>query len=312
VSEPVLIIANPNAAGGRGARKLPRLQRILEARGIAYLLETTTGPGHARELAHRAARNGTGRLLVVGGDGTVHEVANGLLEAGGRPDLAVCPVGTGNDFYRMVHGPRDPCGVVDVLERGVSRSFEVGRVRWEGGEVRFVNLLGLGIDVEVLRRRSRFRHLPGLLQYGGALLQAATRFRPVPVAVEIETADGRVFRTERETLLTTVTVGPSVAGGIRVSPAARPDDGALDLLLVEGLGFFALVRHLPRVFRGTHDRVPEVHMERIRRARIETGRDSPLHFELDGELMPEPSTWLEIEVEPDRLSVLELPRGRPS
>ena len=109
-------------------------------------------------------RDGVDRLVVVGGDGTIHEVAGGLLENGAEclPTVAVCPVGTGNDFYRMVSPRSGVRELARLLEGGVVKRFDVGRVRWDGGERVFVNLLGVGVDVAVLRCRALYSRLPGL------------------------------------------------------------------------------------------------------------------------------------------------------
>lgn len=311
LNEATRIIANPNAAGGRAARVLPILERALESAGIPYTLQRSERPGHARDLAQHAATQGASQIVVVGGDGTVHEVVNGLLATDGySQELALCPVGTGNDFHRMVRAPREPQGIPSLLRSGTPRAFEVGRVGWEGGSAYFVNLLGVGVDVEVLRRRSRFQRLPGILQYGAALLSAASGFQHLPLRIELESEHGS-RKLDARALAALVTVGPSVAGGLILSPEARPDDGALDFLLIEDLALLGVMRHLPKVFRGTHGSVPQITMSQIRRVRIESGSNTPLHFELDGELMSETSPWLEVEVLPDRIQVLESPGTGP-
>lgn len=301
------VIANPQSAGGRAARMLPRIRRLVEQRGASIDLRVTEGPGHATTLAREAAEAGVERVLVVGGDGTLHEAVNGLLGPDGLPPpkLAVCPMGTGNDFFRMVDTGTGLEETIEAAMDGAIRSFDVGRVRWDGGERYFVNLCGLGIDVEVLRRRSRFARLPGVLQYLAGLGAAALRFQHTPVKVEMEGPQAGRTVMEARVLLAAVTVGPSVAGGIRLSPAARPDDGLLDLFLADGLGFMGIARHLPKVLRGTHASVPELHMHQIRWARIQSLDGAPFAFELDGELMPQETPWIEVEVIPGRLPVLE-------
>jgi diacylglycerol kinase (ATP) len=301
------VIANPRSAGGRTARLLPRIRQLVEQRGTSFDLHTTTAPGHATTLAREAAEAGVERVLVVGGDGTLHEVVNGLLSAEGfaLPKLAVCPMGTGNDFFRMVRTGKGLELAVNAALGGTVRSFDVGRVRWEGGERYFVNLCGLGIDVEVLRRRSRFARLPGLLQYLAGLGAAALRFQHPLVQVEMDGPEVGRKAVEARVLLAAVTVGPSVAGGIRLSPEALPDDGLLDLFLADGLGLMGIARHLPKVLRGKHSSVPELHMHQIRRARIRSLDGAPFAFELDGELMPDQTPWIEVEVVPGRLPVLE-------
>ncbi len=307
---PVHVILNPNSAGRRGGRIRPRLEEALSRRGIPWSLQATRAPGHARELAREIVRSGAeGPLLVVGGDGTIHEVANGLLEegAGGAFPLAILPMGTGNDFHRMVRSGGGLDATLELLDRGVVRAFDVGFARWAGGEAHFVNLLGVGVDVEVLRRRGQFRRLSGLPQYLAALITALVRFQPVEVEVAMEgTADGEE-RLRTPILLCAVTVGPTVGGGFRLSPRARPDDGLLDLFLVEPLGFLEVLRYLPRVLRGTHGTEPSIHLRTLCRARIVSVDRQPFAFELDGELVPMETPWLELELRPAALAILDLP-----
>lgn len=302
------VIANPNAAGGRVKRLLPELRAALDAQSVPYRMELTERPGHATELMAEGRADGALGLLVVGGDGTLHEVVSGLLRdrnQGGAVGLAVLPMGTGNDFHRMVASDGSMESSIRDLLHGRVRRFDVGRVRWPGGEDIFVNLFGVGLDVAVLERRNTFRRLPGLLQYLAALAVSMARFRPLSLDLAVETAEGARIERRVESLLAAVTVGPSVAGGIRLSPQARPDDGALDLFVADGLGLGGVVRHLPKVLRGTHREIRGVHMHRILKARIAATDDVPLRFELDGELMPEAVPWLEVEVLPGVLPILE-------
>jgi diacylglycerol kinase family enzyme len=220
--------------------------------------------------------------------------------------VAIVPVGTGNDFYRLVGSVRRVDQAVDALVGGQLRYFDVGRVRFQGGESLFVNLLGVGVDVEVLRRREGFRRLKGLPQYLAALVSALARFRPHEIRIELE---GPAERIEGRTLLTAVTVGPSVGGGFLLSPAASAEDGLLDLFFAPTLGPVKLVRYIPRVIRGTHQDLPELRQRRFARGRLERPDGEPFFFELDGERMPDPVRALEIDVLPGRLPILLPPRG---
>ncbi len=303
MSEPVQVILNPAASSGAGGRLAPQVEARLRARHIPFRIHTTAGPGHARELGMEAARNGTARILVVGGDGTVHEVVNGLLdaEAGGPgPDVAVLPVGTGNDFYRMVGAPKTLDGAMDMLQWGVPRPFDVGLATWEGGRRWYVNLLGVGVDVEVLLRRAGVRRLRGLSQYLAALLQAVIRFEPVPLRVILD--DGEVL--DGPTTLAGITVGPSAGGGFLLNPGATPEDGLLDLCFVDALSIPQILRYIPRVIRGTHANLPVVRLRRFGRARLEGPDGGLFRFELDGELMGAPVAWVDTEIHPARIRVL--------
>lgn len=303
VSDPVQVILNPASSSGGGGRLLPQVEARLRARHIEFRLDRTEGPGHAMELAGAAVASGVSRLLVVGGDGTVHEVVNGLLgaeEGASLPDIAVLPLGTGNDFYRMVGAPKTLDGAMDMLQWGIPRPFDVGLARWEGGSRWFVNLLGVGIDVEVLRRREGVRRLRGLAQYLVALLQAVAGFTPVPIRIRLE--DGEVI--EEPTTLAGITVGPSAGGGFLLNPGATSDDGLLDLCFVKALTLPQILRYIPRVIRGTHGNLPVVRLRRFREAVLEAPGPDPFHFELDGERMEEPVHRVDVRVEPARIRVL--------
>ncbi len=306
------VIANPESGGGRGARILPKVEAALGRRGLDYALHRTEAPGHARELAAAAVGHAS-RILAVGGDGTIHEVADGLLRgsqpgpAVAIPPLAVLPVGTGNDFFRMVRSTPDLEGAVRAAVEGVPRYFEVGEVRWDGGARYFVNLVGVGIDVEVLRSRSRFARLPGLLHYLAALASALTTYRPVPLEVALSSGTGVTARHDAQVLLVAVTVGPSVGGGFMLSPDAVPDDGLLDLFHARRLGPLRLLRYLPAILRGTEIREGEIRRIQGTEIRMERTDGRDLAFELDGELMEIETSAIEIRVRPGLLPVLEIP-----
>jgi len=274
---------------------------------MPFTLIPTEAQGHAKALAGAAAREGAPRILAVGGDGTIHEVANGLLGSGvDPPPMAVVPVGTGNDFFRMVGGSPGLHQAMDTFESGVVHAFDVGQVRFEGGSSFFVNLLGVGVDVELLRRREKFKRLKGLPQYLAALASALVSYRPQPFRVSYWSTHGAGAKEiiEDRTILTTVTVGPSIGGGFLVSPEASPQDGLLDLFFVEAASLLKIARYVPKVIRGTFKDVPEIHTGKLIGATVERPDRTPFFFELDGERMPEPVTKLEIEVCPGRLKVL--------
>jgi len=256
-------------------------------------------------MAEALARESADRILVVGGDGTIHEVANGILESGGpKPALAVVPVGTGNDFYRIIGTPQRLDSALDLLDNGRVAHLDVGRAVTDDRSTHFVNLMGVGLDVEVLRRRSRFRHLSGLPQYLAALIATLVTFRGFSVEVIFEDGAGRVSGA---TILAGITLGPSIGGGFMINPDASPEDGLLDFFFVEPLGPGQVARYIPRVIRGTHGDLSEFHFRKVSGARFLRSDEGPFFYELDGELIPNPVTELTVEVVPRALPVI-LPR----
>ena len=302
-TKPVRVIINPAASGGRGRRAALELLKELDARSLPCEARYTEGPGHAAGLAAEAREAGVRGVVVVGGDGTVHEVAGGLLAAGpGRlPPVCVFPAGTGNDFFRMVGAERSAAAVARVLEQGAVKHFDVGRVRWDGGERVFVNVFGVGVDVDVLRCRARFARLTGLAQYLAALLYALATFRPPEVRIDVGGGGRTVLG---RTTLSVITVGPSMGGGFMVNPEARASDGRLDLFHVPALGLFRILALVPKVIRGTHAGIEPLTMCRIEEARLGRTDGEPVWFETDGELSPEPARELRIRVLPRALPVM--------
>ncbi len=306
---PLKVILNPAASGGRGEKLRPGVERALKEWGLSYSISPTKGPGHAEALVLEARQEGAAALVVVGGDGTIHEIANGLLNSRIRDlPMAVVPVGTGNDFFHMLNPARDPEAALSVLRDGKVRAFDVGRVAFGGQARYFVNLLGLGLDVEVLRRRARFKRLSGLPQYLLAIVSALLSFRPEPLRARFP-PDQQV--QEGPAMLAGVTIGPSLAGGFLLSPRASPTDGLLDFFFIHRVGLRRAARLIPRVIRGTHEGLPEFHLEQVREVHLSRLDGGPFHFELDGELMPDPANLLEISILSGVLPVL-VPRGFPS
>lgn len=315
VSGPVQVILNPASAGGATRRLRGEVERELAARSVDFGLVETEGRGHAVELARSAAEAGVRAVVAVGGDGTVHEVANGLLtsraEANPKPALAVIPGGSGNDFVKMLGSGRKRPGAYDVVANGRLRRFDAGWVCWGGedghaaeGEF-FVNAIGTGIDVEVVRRIERYPRLPGLVGYLLGLVGALASYRPIPLKLRI---DGNELETR--VMIMSVGNGPCQGGGFYICPAASPEDGRFDTCVVKELGYLEIARVLPRVLRGTHGVDPHVALGVARRIEIETTGSDPLFFQVDGELREPGVRRFLVELREGVLPVLSGNAGR--
>ncbi len=305
MSPPVHIILNPASGGGTGRAARPEVERELTRHGIAFTLEETAGRGHAIELASAAALRGASTIVAAGGDGTIHEVVNGILSTRKLGDpigsaLAILPIGTGNDFVKAVTGGTDRELAYRALTRGVVRHFDLGRVTWEGGSEYFMNAIGTGIDVEVVRQITRLPRLPGVLSYLVGLFRALLRFRPMPLRLLI---DGEAL--EQRVMIIAVGNGFCLAGGFHLFPDALPDDGHLDVCIVDELNLPQIVSVLPRVLRGKHAGHPRVAMRTATSVEILATGEMPLFFQIDGELREPPAARrLRIEIERAVLPVL--------
>ena len=287
----IRLIVNPIAGRGRTQKQLPALKALLQARGVPFELQLTAGPGDAARLAQEAAQTGARTIVAVGGDGTVHEVANGLL-AQDEPqtaELGVIPTGSGNDFCKAIGVPLDLEGAVRTLLRGQAHLVDVCRL----GERFVVNGLGIGLDGAVSHRYRRMRRLRGELGYLWSAVHEALTFRAFPA--EIRTPD---WRYRGPVLFTGLSNGPYHGGDFRLAPTARVDDGELDVHVVRDMPPVKRLVQIPKVRKGDHLGLPEFLLHRAPWVEFRLERRVPAHA--DGEPF-----WLE----PGRYRVEVLPKA---
>ncbi len=279
-----LTIVNPIAGRGRAAKVWERVARHThELAGAEWV--TTEAPGHARRLARDAAARGYERVVAVGGDGTVSQVAGGL--AGTQTALGIIPAGNGNDFSRALGVPATPEAAVRLAFHGRVRLVDLGRVQTAQDCVAFVNVAGCGFDAEVVRRTQSRQRVGGSLLYFVGILRTLTAFRPLPMRL---TLDGRVL--ERCALGVAVANGPAYGGGMRIAPDAVLDDGLLDVSVLGDVSPMQLLALLPRLYSGTHGSHRAVEFFRCRECTIKPLVASEVHCQADGELIqPLPATF---------------------
>jgi len=252
----------------------------------------TSGPGDAISIAERSNHP---VVVACGGDGTVHEVVNGLMRGGAKAALGVIPVGSGDDFAKML-GPRDP---LERLLEEKPMPVDVGRISADGEVRYFANGMDIGFGAHGARNVASVpRVLTGLGAYLAALGLTLVRYPLLRVRLQLD--DGPAF--DLQTVMTAVMNGSTFGGSFRVCPDARADDGALDLLMVNALGRLEILGLVPRIMRGTHGSDPRLRLARARRVRIES--DEPLLVEADGEIAFTQARRLEIELLPGALRAL--------
>jgi diacylglycerol kinase family enzyme len=298
-SEDLCVIFNPRA--GRQRARL-RLEQLRQGWGEHVTFWPTQGPGDAETLAERAAGSGFGIVAAAGGDGTVHEVANGLLRAA-RPEVrfAVVPIGSANDYAHSlgIDGNHQPAGV---------RAVDVGEVTEPGGRRRyFVCCLGLGLNGAVTLESRKIRRLQGLALYGLATLRALWyHYATPPLEISL---DGQTPFTA-PTLMLSVLLGRR-EGGFVMAPDAKLDDGLFDFMHAGALSRWEVLRFMPQVaFGGPPTNHPKVRLGRCREMHLRS--QSPLTVHIDGEFFARPEDnirELEIRVLPLRLHVQTLRGG---
>jgi diacylglycerol kinase (ATP) len=234
-------------------------------------------------------------VVAAGGDGTVHEVVNGLMQSGAKAALGVIPLGSGDDFEKLL-SDRNP--VERLLEQS-PRQFDVGRIA-AGSEIRyFANGMDIGFGAHGARNVASVPgFVKGFAAYIGALALTLIRYPRLRVRLQLDDATP----VELTTAMTAVMNGSTFGGSFRVCPEARPDDGLLDMLIVNAIGRVAILQLVRKILRGAHAGDARLRLLRARRVTIES--DAPLLVEADGEIAFSDARQLEIEVLPAALRVV--------
>ncbi|OGO27432.1 MAG: hypothetical protein A2136_02865 [Chloroflexi bacterium RBG_16_54_11] len=297
------LIVNPNADMGRAWRIASDLRPLVEEFGGADW-SGTVYPTHASELAQQAAEAGFSLVIAAGGDGTVHEVINGLMQvpAGARPRLGIVPLGSGNDFAHSLGIAMNPAEALKKIYTGQPKRvdfgvFDIGR----GKREYFDNTFGIGFDATVTIRSHRITYLRGFLMYLVAVLQTIALNLDAPlmhITTDVESWDER-------TIMLVVCNGPREGGGFLVAPGSDIADGTLNYASVRQVSRLMMLRLVPEVMKGTHGRFKQVRLGQMHRMQIQS--DRPVTIHADGEVISGFGTDVQnvtVEIVPGALEVI--------
>jgi YegS/Rv2252/BmrU family lipid kinase len=283
VSDTVFLV-NPASANGSTGKKWPQLEKRAAELGLAGRSVHSQAAGELGGLAAEAVRAGAKLLVVVGGDGTVQEVVDGLMKAGlgSQVELAVLPRGTGKDFVRSLRIPGKLDEAIEVARTGRLRDVDVGRATYVAadgspGEAYFANFAGAGISGAIAKRaNATTKAFGGKLSFVWATVAVFLRWKPARMSVTI---DGEV----RDAVLLEALAmnGDYTAGGMWMAPEAAPDDGAFDVVLIGDFTKLEFIRTFPKLYKGRHVSHRKVDVIRARELRVEAA--VPLPIVLDGE-----------------------------
>lgn len=266
-------IVNPAAGNGHALKTERLLVDQLHKLNVPHEFLHTDHPEHATELAKAAsAQEGCQGVIAVGGDGTAYEVACGLMNSG--VPFGIIPAGTGNDFIKTVGIPKKPLDALQAILDKQARPVDVGRLN---GRM-FLNVCGTGFDVQTLEyTQAAKKYVRGIFPYLIGLVRAIFSYKPVHVQF---TADGET--QERDVLLCSIANGRFIGGGIPVCPDARPDDGMLDMVIVETKPRWKIPFYLPGLMMGKIDGFKITTHKRCRQMTI-VSKD--MHLNVDGEIL---------------------------
>lgn len=300
------IILNMKAGRGKSGKIFPELAKSLQDAGVDFDLEITQRQGHAVELARKARLDGVELVIAAGGDGTYHEVMNGLTEEGKLVNpstvMGVVTTGSGCDFPRSINMPRyDWKATADVIKAGKVKLIDIVKATYVGPygahQTRaFLNASNAGLTSETLLSAESFKVLGGKAGYllAGIKTLMAYKNRDIRLVVDGEEA------FSGKAVMTTVGNGKYCGGGIMFTPAADVADGLIDAVITGDLNVWEVLREIPRIYNGGHLANPKIKAFKGRRMRLES--KLPLYLEMDGEL---PGTLpIEYEVLPGAMKLL--------
>jgi diacylglycerol kinase (ATP) len=285
------------AGGGRASAFWRRAAPGCHAAGLEVEVVVTRRRGDA---ADRAAEAGDRPVIAVGGDGTAHEVVNGLLRRprSEPPIFGALLAGTGADLVRSVPSPRRPEQVAGWISAGRLRRLDAARVATPTGHRYFINAADVGIGAEVVRRAATGpAFLGGTVNFMAAAVASLLVHRNAEVRLRLD--DGPVRRLRIRTIA--VANGSCLGGGMKMAPRAQVDDGLLEVVIIGDIGRFKGIRSLPLLYKGIHERLAEVEFAAARRVEVDSGL--PIGVEADGELVG--TTPAIFEILPGALRVLD-------
>jgi diacylglycerol kinase (ATP) len=326
-----LVIANPAARRGRTRGEIEAIVTALQARIGAVDLALTEHAGHATELATRARAEGRALVIGVGGDGVLSEVINGLLRrpdasdtagtaaaaspaAETLPTLGIVAAGTGGDFGRSLGIAPERTAYLDAIAGGRTRLVDLGRAYFVGSdglavERYFVNVLSAGIGGLVDRYTAAMpAAVPGRAAYGAATVGAVVTCRRRRILCRATLADGSALERVLTTYAVVIANGHTFGGGMKVAPAARVDDGLLDVILIETPTKLTMLRHFLSIYRGEHLTKPGVSAFACTKVELraadggQSGAGDFFPLDVDGDALGD--VPLTVEVSPARLRVL--------
>jgi diacylglycerol kinase (ATP) len=290
------IIVNPYAGRWKARAAMPDVERVCQKIGLDYELVATEGPNHGITLAREAALAGFSPVVSAGGDGSISEVVNGLMQAAGAGmtvPFGVVPLGSADDFADMLGLEKEVATACQVILAGHTRSIDVGCVNGRF----FDNNSAVGLEPMVTITQAAMKRIKGTPRYVLAALKTILSHKPWHVRLKW---DGGEY--EGKAALVSVGNNRRTGGAFWMTPRAEPDDGYLDFVFTGPLGRLKLLRLLPTTFDGSHVERPEVTYVRTTRLTIEC--DPPTPIQADGELFDLSATHIEYTILPGRLRLI--------
>ena len=289
-----LFIINPNAGKGKSLEIIPLIEKIFKNMKDRYIIEITKSPGDATLIAKKYSSQEDYTIYSVGGDGTLNEVLNGMVNTNSH--LAIIPTGSGNDFIKSI-SRKNEFNLENILIDTISGTIKKTDVAIVNARY-FINISSIGFDADVVRNAMKFKKLPFIpskLSYLFSIF--LTVFSHKNKDLEIILDDNKI---NNKITLMALFNGKFYGGGMLVAPEAKLCDGYFDVCLVEDLSIFKILTLFPKLIKGKHGEIKEVSFFKSRKAIIKSEKE--LNLNIDGELVQ--AKHIEFEIKPNAINVV--------
>ena len=297
-ADTIRLFLNPAAGRGRAGRRQDRIVELLQSEGLPLELHESSAVGNLEEQVRSHVDNGASRIVVAGGDGSVHEAVNGVMRSVNDAALGVIPTGTGNDFAKACDIPLDwehaARLLADRLAAGqYARTIDIGTMN----DRYFANGAGIGLDAKVTRIARSYRLPIGDLVYLLAIFRAMVDGIATP-RLEISSAG---FSWDGPATLASISNGPWIGGMFHIAPMARNDDGSLELMIADPVSRRRILSLLPKLMSGTHMKEAEIRHQSV--TSLSVVSSEPVDSHLDGEMQAMQQRF-DFEILPSALHLL--------
>ena len=278
------LIVNLTSGGGKPKQQLDIILKFLKENKLKFTISYTDHQRDAIALAKNASDNGVELIISVGGDGTINEIINGIMQSKNHPALGIIPLGWANDFIKSVNIPSNAIKACKIILKGNTRKIDLGLIN---DQIYFANICGIGFDAEITHLANQMKnrypdwHFLGTYVYVFATIKkllAPFSYHPVKVKINQEEIKTKI-------LFIAIGNGRIYGGKFKITPNALVDDGLLDICLVKDLGRLKYLSIIPEAIKGTHEKVKGVHFYKTKEIIIQS--EKPMMAQVSGEEIKE-------------------------
>lgn len=296
-------ILNPVAGRGRAYKAIKKIRSLLREKNVNHTFSITSAPKHATQLAKDAQKD-YDVIIAIGGDGTVNEVMNGIINS--KTKFGVIPLGSGNDFAKAVNMPHNLIDAIDIILSNKNILADIGKVithRVVDNKIQiyderyFINGIGIGFDASVAYESSKIKRLRGLPLYISALFRALIKYKTLNFLLKLDE-----LRLKSKYFLIAIGNGVSAGGGFYLTPDAKLDDKRFDVCYVDPVGLFKILKIFPSVLKGLHGKYKEVNFTHARN--IEVSSEQKFFVHADGEIVGNNVNSVQISLIPAAIQVI--------